>query len=391
MNTSPVDESKQFCLQDGRCVRNIVELAQVMPDVSEDIFNHHVNDTKNDFANWIENVFSEKDLASSLRKLNTRKQTTDLLKRFAEKGHFVYETIILGAGIAGIAASIYAARKRMDYLLISTDLGGQMAISGDIENYPGFTKISSEEYRKRMKEQLEFNKVDVIYETVEKIEKVKDGHFNVKTKERNYHTETIILATGARPRTLNVPGEKELSNRGLSYCAICDGPLFKDKVVAVVGGGDAALESAEFLMRIAKKIYLITMNDKMMGHEYLLERVVGQEKVEIIPNASTTKILGDKMVNGLTYKQDGKEHTLDIEGMFIEIGRIPNTEILSGLVELDDHKHIKVNQFMETSVEGIYAAGDCADIHEYQYIISGGQGVTALLRAAKQIARNEKK
>jgi len=222
---------------------------------------------------------------------------------------------------------------------------------------------------------------------VTEIKKLDDGHFNVITDKNKYETETVIVCAGARARKLKVPGEDEFNKKGLTYCAVCDGPLFKGRTVAVVGGGDAALESAEFLLRIAEKIYLITINEKMTGHEYLLERVVGQEKVEVIPNAKTKEIIGDKMVTGIKIEQNGKERTLDVGGVFVEIGRVPNTNIMTGLVELDKDGHIVVQKDMSSSVEGIYAAGDACDIHEYQFSISAGQAVTALLKAARYIAK----
>ncbi len=293
-----------------------------------------------------------------------------------------YETIIIGAGIAGITAAIYASRKRMRFLLISRDYGGQMNVSGEVENYPGFRHTTGMEFAKTLKEQLDFNGIKIQYGGVEKIEKA-DDLFIVKTDKDEYKTETVIIASGARARKLNVPGEVKFTNKGVTYCAICDGPLFKNKDVAVIGGGDSALESADFLMRIANRIYIVNIGDEIRGHEYLMEKVVGKEKVKIINNAKTTEIFGDNMAKGLRYEQDGEAKELKCEGIFVEIGRAPNSDFVKKLLEIDDHGHIKVSKHCETSVKGIYAAGDVTDIHEYQYIIAGGQGCTALLAAAR--------
>jgi thioredoxin reductase len=278
----------------------------------------------------------------------------------------------------------------MDFMIISEDYGGQLNVAGEIENYPGYKSTNQFEFSEKLKEQLEYNNIEITYESVKKIERGIDGHFVVKTDEDEHEAETIIYATGARARHLNVPGEDIYANRGVTYCAICDGPLFKDKVVAVVGGGDAALEAIDFLLRIAKKIYVLTINPKLIGHEYLVERVEGNERVEIIPNSKTVEILGDgKKVTGLKYDQNGQIKQLDLEGVFVEIGRVPNTEPLKGFVDIEKDGHIIIDKYAQTSVPGIFAAGDCTDLHGYQFAISGGEGVKALLNAAKYLQSKE--
>jgi alkyl hydroperoxide reductase subunit F len=297
----------------------------------------------------------------------------------------MYETIIIGAGMAGITAAIYASRKRMNYLFLSNNFGGQMNIAGDVENYPGILKTTATEFMKILKKQLDYNKVKMTQELVKGIKK-KGKNFEVVTNKNKYETKTIILCTGARPRRLNVPGEVKFAKKGVSYCAICDGPVFKNLEVVVVGGGDAGLEAVDFLLNIAKKIYILQRGPKLKAQKYLLENIQDNPKVEVILNAETKEILGDKMVTALKYEQKGQKKELKVKGIFVEIGRIPNTEIVKDLVELDDHKHIKVSVQCDTSLPGIYAAGDCTNIHEYQYIISGGQGATALIKAAKYLA-----
>ena len=295
-----------------------------------------------------------------------------------------YEVIIIGAGIAGITAAIYAARKRMKFLLISKDIGGQINLSGEIENYPGFKHMTGIEFTKSLMEQIEYNDIKIESGIVENIEK-EGKEFIIKTGKADYKTATIIIASGARARKLNIPGEDKFANKGVAYCAICDGPLFKDKVVAVIGGGDSALEAVDFLMNIAKKIYLLNIEDDIKGQEYLKERVLDKDKVEVINNARTTEIFGEKFVSGLRYEKEGEIKEFECEGIFVEIGRVPNAGFVNGLVELDEQNHIKIGKYCETSVNGIYAAGDVTDIYEYQYVIAAGQGCIALLSASKKI------
>jgi len=296
----------------------------------------------------------------------------------------VYETIIIGAGIAGLTAAIYASRKRMNYLIFSEDFGGQINISGEIENYPGFAKTNWVEFGKRFQEQIKYNNIKINYESIKNITKSKNV-FEVRTNKTIYKTHTVILCSGARARELNVSGEKRLLGKGLTYCAICDGPLFKNKTVAVIGGGDSAMEAVDFLKDIVKKIYIITINPELRGHEYLIERVKKTKNARLITNATTKEISGDKSVTAIKYEQDNKVKQLNVQGIFVEIGRIPNTELVTRFVNLDKDRHVVVNKFSETNVPGFFAAGDCTDIHAYQFIIAAGQGCTALLRAVNYL------
>jgi thioredoxin-disulfide reductase len=298
----------------------------------------------------------------------------------------IYDTIIIGAGIAGMTAAMYAARKRMRFEMISPDVGGQFMASGEILNYPGIIRTTGAEFSSVMEKQMEFNGVKQKAETVKEVKKQK-GSFLVSTDRGSYTTRTIIIATGARPRKLGVPGEDRLANRGVAYCSVCDGPIFAGKEVAVIGGGNAALEAVDFMKDIAKRIYLVVLGSRLEGHEYLIERVKSNPKVEILLNARTTEITGDKFVSGVRYEQKGMKKSLAIRGVIIEIGRIPNTELFRGLVKLDEHNHIEIDCQTETSVPGIFAAGDCASSHEYQYIIAAGQGCMALIKAARYIAK----
>ncbi len=297
----------------------------------------------------------------------------------------MYDTIIIGAGIAGLTAAIYASRKNMKFEILSTDFGGQFMESGEVLNYPGIVKTNGEGFASKMEEQIKFNDVDVKQETVKEVKK-KDSTFIVVSDKKEYETKTVIIVSGARPRKLGVPGEEKFAKKGVTYCAVCDGPLFSDKEVAVVGGGASALEAVDFMKDVAKKIYLIVLEDRLGGHEYLQDNIKKIKNLEIIYNAETKEILGDKFVKSLKYQKDGEESEVEVEGVIIEIGRIPNTEPFENLVKMDEHKHIDIDCGTRTDVEGIFAAGDCASSHEYQYVIAAGQGCMALLKAARYLA-----
>ncbi len=298
----------------------------------------------------------------------------------------IYDTIIIGGGIAGCTAAIYAARKRMDYLLLTEYLGGQFMESWEIFNYPGITKIKGIDFADRIKEQLNFNgvkpKEGVTVNQIKKHGKV----FLLNTTAGHFLTKTLIIATGSHPKTLNVSGEKKFSHKGVTYCAICDGPLFRGKDVAVIGGGNSALEAADFLLKIARRIYVLNLNPKFKAHASLLEKAKRSTKVKLLYNAKTTRILGGKFVSGLEYQQKSKKKVLKVQGIFVEIGRVPNTGFLKGFVKLDEHQHISVDCQTHTSVPGVFAAGDCSSVHEYQYVIAAGQGCIALLKAARYLA-----
>jgi len=298
------------------------------------------------------------------------------------------DTVIIGAGISGLTAAIYAARKRMNYEIISSDLGGQFMVSGEVLNYPGIVQTTGADFASTMEEQMKFNNVEVKLETVQEVKKG-GTNFTVVTDKNKYPAQTVIIATGARARKLGIPGEEEFAKKGVTYCSICDGPLFSGMDVAVIGGGDAALEAVDFLKEIAGKIYMLVRGGSFTGHEYLKEKVKSNPKVEVLYNAETTEIVGDDFVTGIKFKQDGEEKELAVRGVIIEIGRVPNTETFKDLVELDEHKHVAIDCQGHTSVQGIFAAGDCASGHEYQYVIAAGQGCMALIKAARYLAKKK--
>ena len=297
----------------------------------------------------------------------------------------MYDVIIIGAGIGGLTAGIYAARKNMKFEVLASEFGGQFNDSGEVLNYPGIIKTTGAEFLGIMKEQIKFNGFDVKIETVTKVEEI-DGGYKVISNKQEYETKTIIVASGARARKLDIKGEKEFFNKGLTYCAICDGPLFSGRDVAVIGSGSSALEAVDFLKDIANKIYLLVRKDYLKGHEYLQDRAKENEKVEIIFNAPTTEVLGDGFVSEVKYTKNGEERALNVDGIFVQIGRIPNTEFLEGLIDRNEHGYAMVDKFMKTSKSGIFAIGDCADVTDHQYAISAGQGCSALIEASRFIA-----
>lgn len=297
----------------------------------------------------------------------------------------MYELIIIGAGPAGITAAVYAARKKIDFLIISQDIGGQTAISGDVENYTGYQFISGPQLTEKFEEHMRQFKVQLKSpESVTRIEK-KTDFFGVTTNEGTYQTKTIIIASGKRPRLLNVPGEKEFKNRGVSYCATCDAPLFSKKKVAVIGGGNSALDAALQLIKIAEKIYLININDKLGGDAIMREKLEASDKVSIYNAAKTQEILGDNFVKAIKIRQADKDLTLEVQGVFVEIGSVPGVEFID-FVARNNFGEIKIDAENKTNVSGVFAAGDVTDVLEKQIIIAAGEGAKAVLSVFRYLS-----
>jgi alkyl hydroperoxide reductase subunit F len=307
----------------------------------------------------------------------------------------VYDMVIIGAGPSGITAAIYAARRKLNFLVISMNIGGQVIATSDVENYTGYHFLSGPELVAKFKQHMQDYKIDVRLEQVIDIKK-KGRIFEVKTRKAKYFTKTIIIACGKSPRKLNVPGEEELHNRGVSYCALCDGPLFKDKVVAVIGGGNSAMEAALFLEKYAKKIYILTINPELYGERIMLEKIKNGKKFTLIVNAKTTEIIGDKLVTGLKFIQDGKEKKIDLQGVFVEIGLITSCDFVK-IVKKNKWGEIMIkrstttNKENLTNVPGIFAAGDCTDIPAKQIIVAAGEGAKAAIAAFDYLDRLEEK
>lgn len=298
----------------------------------------------------------------------------------------IYDSIIIGAGPAGITAGVYAARKKMDFLILTIDVGGRVTYSSVVENYIGFQYITGEELAAKFHEHLKQYSFDLKMEEVKKVE-VNGDLFKVKTlKENEYVGRTIIVATGRRPRELNVPGEMEFKNRGVTYCATCDAPLFEGMDVAVIGGGNAGLEAVLQLTKIANKIYLIEVAPQLKADPIMVKKVLASDNVEVWIKTRVIEITGEKTVNGIRVQKDGRENLLPVRGVFIEIGSVPNSEIID-FVDKNQEGEIMVNCACETSHPGVFAAGDVTNVPEKQIIIAAGEGCKAALSAFKYLSR----
>lgn len=303
----------------------------------------------------------------------------------------MYELIIIGGGPAGITAGIYASRQKLNTLLITKEFGGQIAKKPvPIENYPGLGKLTGIKLIKKFEKQLRRQDIDIERDEVIKVKKIKDG-FHVQTKNKNkFQSKTVILASGADPRPLEVKGEKEFIGKGVSYCAICDGPLFSDKRVVIVGGGNSAFETAIFLSKIAKEIYILEYGNEVKADKDNQELVAKQGKTEIITRAKLKEIRGDKFVEAVVYENADtkKENILEVEGVFVQIGYQPTTSYVKGLVDFNENDEIKVEfETCQTETPGLFAAGD-VNVGKFRQITTAcGEGTKAALAAFDYIKR----
>jgi thioredoxin-disulfide reductase len=306
----------------------------------------------------------------------------------------MYDTIIIGAGPAGMAAAIFAARREMKTLLIGAITGGQMAWAGEIENYPGFKSVKSWELIANFREQVILSGAEIKSEQVLKFEELTRGTdkiFIITTATSEYEARTVIIAMGLVPRKLGIQSENRYGGKGISYCANCDGPFYRGKAVAVVGGGNAALDAAEVMSKIGEKVYLIHRSKNFKAFETVLDKVKKRENVEILTDSEVKEIGGEgkieniKVLNSLT----GEEKMLEISGLFLEIGRIPNTDTIDGFVERDERGQIIVDELCRTSRAGVFAAGDVTQTRFKQITIAMGQGTIAALAAYQYLQRKE--
>lgn len=327
------------------------------------------------------------------------------------------DLIIIGGSVAATTAGIYGIRRGLNLKIITKDFGGEVITSGEIGNWPGDGMTDGIALADKFRKHLEHYKVSIEEGVeVEKITKQEDpltplgagGYFCISTKQGSsagmageklpdgkqgalkcdYIAKAVIVATGVHPRALGIPGEKEFRNKGVSYCSTCDMPLFGGKIVAVVGGGNSALESALMGVDIAKKVYVINKNAIFKGDDVLIQKLTSQpkDKVEIIYETGAKKIVGDKFVNGLKYvDKAGAEQELKVDGVFVHIGMVPNSQIVPDNVEKNQFGEIKVNTRCETNVPGLYAAGDVSDVPFKQIVIAAGQGCTAVLSAVQYL------
>jgi alkyl hydroperoxide reductase subunit F len=297
----------------------------------------------------------------------------------------MYDTIILGGGPAGIAAGIYAARKKIKALLISEHLGGQSTVSAVIENWIGDIKLSGFELLKKLENHLRAQEgmEIIIGENILAVRK--DGeNFSVATDKNNYQTKSVIVATGAKHRQLNVPGEDQFNGKGVAYCSTCDAPMFRNKEVVVVGTGNSGLEAVIDLLPYANKIYLMDILEKIQGEETLAEKVNESEKVELFLGTKIKSIEGGQFVEKIIYEniKSGEVKELSVQGIFVEIGMTPNSDYVKNLLKLNKAGEIEIDhKKMSASVPGIFAAGDVTDVLFKQSSVASGEGVKAALAA----------
>ncbi|MBI4160351.1 MAG: FAD-dependent oxidoreductase [Candidatus Yanofskybacteria bacterium] len=323
----------------------------------------------------------------------------------------VYDLIVIGGSAAATTAGIYAARRGLKFKIISKDFGGEVATSGEIGNWPGINQTDGLTLAEQFKKHLESYKVDMEEGIeVEKIVRNDDGVFCITTRKYgpmmasekmsalskegeskcDYEARAVIVATGVHPRELSVPGEKEFRNKGVSYCTVCDGPLFGGKTVAVIGGGNSALESGLMMADIAKKVYMINKNPAFKGDQVLIDNLKSKQSVEIIYDANVSDIFGSPssggFVAGLKYKDgNGQPQELKVDGIFVHIGNVPNSGLVSPEVEKNQFGEIMVNKNCETNIPGLYAAGDVTDVPFKQIIVAAGQGCCAVLSAVNYL------
>lgn len=293
----------------------------------------------------------------------------------------IYQSIVIGASAAGISASIYLKRRGINFLLISKDIGGEMALSGKVDNYPGIPETTGIELTNKFKEHLEKYNIQVVLDEVKEVKKV-ENYFLIITNKDKYETYSLIIATGSKPKKLNVPGEDIFYHRGLSYCYVCDLPLFKGKRVAIIGGGNSALEAGLMASEICEFAYVITKNPQLKGDSILIEELKSKNNIKIIYNSLTQEIFGDNFVKGIRYLDltNNKIEELYVDGVFIHIGMKPNTEFVPDEWGIkNSFGEIIVNKLCETAISGVFSAGDVTDIPYKQIGIAVGQGIISAL------------
>ncbi|HLC22830.1 MAG TPA: FAD-dependent oxidoreductase [Dehalococcoidia bacterium] len=301
----------------------------------------------------------------------------------------MYDLIIIGGGPAGTTAAVYAARKRLNTLLLSKDLGGQVNLTLGIENYMGFQYVEGPELMTKFEQQMKQFPIDIKTGITATALSTKAGVFDVTAEDgQTYQANAVILATGKKPRSLDVPGENMLIGRGVSYCAICDGPLFSGQTVAVVGGGNSALEAVRDMVKIAAHVHLISTTP-LTADAIMVERAEEAKNLSMFIQYQVQEILGTDSVEVIVIKslKTGAAETLKVAGVFVEIGLVPNSAIAKGLTRLNPAGEIETNCKCETDVPGLFAAGDVTDVPEKQIVVAAGEGAKAALQAHRYLQR----
>ncbi len=316
----------------------------------------------------------------TVNKMSTNNSTNDI------------KVLILGSGPAGLSAALYAARANLEpVVLTGMELGGQASLTNIIENYPGFPDaVGGQELSDLFQKQAEKFGARVEYDTATDVD-FNVHPFRVKTYNGEYRTEVLIIATGAQATKLNVPGEKELTGRGVSYCATCDGWFFKEKDVVVVGGGDSAVEESLFLTRYAKSVTIIHRRDNLRAGVILQQRVFSHPKIKFIWDSAITEIIGEGKVTKVRVKnlKTSESSELSTDGVFIFIGHIPNTQMFANSLNLDEHGYIKTENMVSTNLPGVFVAGEAGDPNFRQVITSAGMGAAAAMQAIKYLQAQE--
>jgi len=304
----------------------------------------------------------------------------------ADKKKEHLKTLIIGSGPAGLSAALYAARAQLEPLVLSgQEPGGQVSITHIVENYPGFPEgIGGPEMVQLFQKQAERFGARVEFDSATEVDFSKRP-YKVTSYNGEYTADTVIISTGASPRNLQIPGEKEFTGRGVSYCGTCDGFFFKDKEVVVVGGGDSAMEEGTFLTRFANKVTVVHRRDELRASAILQKRAMENPKMEFIWDTEIETISGNGKVDSVALKnvKSGEAREFETDGVFIFIGHLPNTEIFKDQLAMDDAGYLKVNRYMETDKPGVFAAGEVADPHFRQVVTSAGMGAAAAIQATR--------
>ena len=300
----------------------------------------------------------------------------------------MYDIIIIGSGPAGLSAAIYAQRACLDTIVIEKNgiSGGQVLNTWEVDNYPGFPGVTGFELSRQFREHANKLGARVVQDEVVQVE-LSGNVKKVVCEEETYEARCVILASGAHHRTLEVPGEEELRGAGVSYCATCDGAFFRGRTVAVVGGGDAALEDAIFLARMCEKVYIVHLRDKLRGAKRLQERLQALENIEFVWNSETAAIEGNGQVEALRLRQTqtGEERRLDVDGVFIAVGIAPESELYAGQLELDEQGYIRADESGQTSVPGVFAAGDVRTKALRQILTAASDGANCVASAERYL------
>ncbi len=301
----------------------------------------------------------------------------------------LYDCLVIGGGPAGLAATVYLARQKIKFLMLTGDVGGQTLWSSDVENYLGFHLLNGQQLVEQFRAHLKDYRKDFELKEGERVERIlrsREG-FEAKTSLGSYWAKTILVATGTKHRELGVPGEKEFYGKGVTYCATCDAPVFRDKTVHVVGGGNSAMDAAIFLAKYAKQITILTTNPDLMGDAGLIGRCKAEHKIRILGQARTRRILGGEFVNDIVYADaHGEERTEPTQGVFIEVGVAP----VSGFIDFvakNANGEIVVDKHCATSVPGVWSAGDVTDVGQKQIAVAVGEGSKAALEIIQYLQR----